>query len=161
MSTTTRWLRSLAQAALLAVALVAHPAMAGDPADPSILDRAVKDLGLTLLAKPDETSVRMPLTSGAWSFFGPVQPYASLGPRVTTMVDDVAGLALPFRDPVDDFNKGVGFGAGLNWHLSEHLDLFGEYQLFSVRGHGASTDGPLGRRDVDAPGVKGGFSIRF
>src|SRR5262245_10845104 len=128
MNTTRQcWVRSLAAMATLAGILAVHPASAADPVDSSILDRAVKDLGLTLLAKPNETSVRMPLTPGAWSLLGPVRPYASLGPRVTTQVDDVAGLAVPIREPVDDLSKGVGVGAGVNWHLSDHLELFGEY----------------------------------
>jgi hypothetical protein len=53
-------------------------------------------------------------------------------------------------------------GAGLSWHLSDRFELFGEYQLLNMGGgRNASTEGPPGRRDLDAPSLKGGLSIRF
>jgi hypothetical protein len=57
-------------------------------------------------------------------------------------------------------SKGVGVGAGLNWNLGDRLELFGEYQLFSLRGRSGTAGSPFGRRE-ESPGLKGGFSIRF
>src|SRR5438034_3955323 len=139
--------RSLLLAAALAVALMPVPAGASDPADRSVLDSVAKDLGLTLLARPEDSGLRLPFNPRGWSFFGPVRPYASVGPRVATSgLTDLTGLAAPIREPADDLSKGVGVGAGLNWHLSDRLDLFGEYQLFNMGGRGTPSDA-LGRRD--------------
>ncbi len=154
--------RSLATAAALAVALSCQPAGAADTTDKSVLDAVVKDLGLSLLAKADDSTVRVPLSPRGFTLLGRVTPYASMSPRVFTPgFEDVIGLATPMREPVDELSKGLGLGAGVNWHLSDWLEIFGEYQLFSVRGRGASTDNPLGRREIDSPTLKGGFSIRF
>jgi hypothetical protein len=157
--TAIRWTRSVATVVALAAALVSRPASAADPADPSVLDMIVKDLGLSFLAKPEETYVRLPLSPGAWTLFG-ARPYASVGPRVRTFMEEAAGLAAPSRDPADDLSKGVGVGAGLNWNLGDRLELFGEYQLFSLRGRSGTAGNPFGRRE-ESPGLKGGFSIRF
>jgi hypothetical protein len=162
MTTTRLWTRSLAMAAALAAALVTQPAAAAETAEKSVLDGLVKDLGLSLLSKPEDTTVRLPLAQGGSSLLGRVQPYASLSPRVIRPgADDVRGLAAPVRDPAEDLSKGVGVGAGVSWHLSDRLEVFGQYQLMSVRGRTAPTDSPLGRRDIDNPGMKGGLSIRF
>jgi hypothetical protein len=147
--------------AALVAASIAGPAGATETSDRAVLDNVVKDLGLTLLSRPSDPAVRLPLNPGGWSFFGRVQPYASLGPRVTTEIDDVAGLAAPLRGPADEFSKGVGVGAGVNWHLSDRLQLFGEYQLFNMRGLGGRADYGFGSRDLESPTLKGGFSIRF
>ena len=153
--------RSLAGAVALALVAVA-PAGAADTTDASVLDAVVKDLGLTLLAKPSESAIKLPLSPRGWSLLGRVTPYASMSPRVFSPgVEDLIGLAAPMREPTDELSKGLGVGAGLNWHLSEWIEVFGEYQLFSVRGRGVQTEGSLGHREMDSPTLKGGFSIRF
>ena len=48
----------------------------------------------------------------------------------------------------------------LDGHLSDRLELFGEYQLLNMGGRGRQDDA-LGRRDVETPGLRGGLSIRF
>ena len=62
--------RSLLLAAALAVALMPVPAGASDPADRSVLDSVAKDLGLTLLARPEDSGLRLPFNPRGWSFFG-------------------------------------------------------------------------------------------
>ena len=130
------------------------------PRDQTVLDGVVKDLGLTLLAKPEETFVRLPLAPQRWSLFGRLQPYASLSSRVYAPGDEVTGLAAPIRE-TDVLSKGVEVGAGLSWHLSDRLQLFGEYQLLNMGGRNGQADGSLGRRELEAPELKGGFSFRF
>lgn len=152
--------RSLFVAAVLAGVVWAAPAGAGDARDQTVLDSAVKDLGITLLAKPDDTFVRLPLAPQRWSLFGRIQPYASLSPRAPAPAEEVTGLAAPIRE-TDALSKGVDVGAGVSWHLSDRFELFGEYQLLNMGGRNAQPDVPLGRRDLDAPSLKGGFSIRF
>jgi len=152
-------------ALLLAVAVLvglvwARPAGAADPRDQTVLDNVVKDLGFTLFAKPDEMSLKLPLAPQRWSLFGRLQPYASLGPRASVLAEEATGLTAPVRE-MDALSKGVEVGAGLSWHLSDRLELFGEYQLLNMGGHSGQTDIPLGRRELDNPGLKGGFSIRF
>ena len=152
--------RSLFVAAVLAGLVWAPLADAGDPRDQIVLDSVVKDLGLTLLAKPDDTFVRLPLAPQRWSLFGRMQPYASLSPRAQAPAEEVTGLAAPIRER-NALSKGVEVGAGVSWHLSDRFELFGEYQLLNMGGRNAQPDVPLGRRDLDAPSLKGGFSIRF
>ena len=72
--------RLLFVAGVLAGLVWAPPAGAGDARDQTVLDSVVKDLGITLLAKPDDTFVRVPLAPQRWSLFGRMQPYASLSP---------------------------------------------------------------------------------
>jgi hypothetical protein len=150
----------LAIAAVLALLVLARPAGATDTRDQLVLDSVVKDLGISLLSKPENTMLKLPLAPGNWSLFGRVQPYASLGPRAHTQVEEPTGLSAPLRE-TDDFAKGVGVGAGLSWHLTDRLELFGEYQLLNMGGRGVQSEGALGRRDLDTPGLKGGFSFRF
>ena len=152
--------RSLFGAAVLAGLVWAPLAGAGDPRDQIVLDSVVKDLGITLSAKPDDTFVRLPLAPQRWSLFGRMQPYASLSPRAHAAPEEVTGLAAPIRE-TDAFSKGVDVGAGVSWHLSDRFELFGEYQLLNMGGRNVQPDVPIGRRDLDAPSLKGGFSIRF
>ena len=151
--------------ALIAAAVVVglgwtSPGRAADSRDVAVLDSAVKDLGLGLFARPDEMSLRLPLTRERWSFFGRVQPYASLGPRASVLAEEATGLTAPVRE-MDTLSKGIEVGAGLSWHFSDRLELFGEYQLLNMFGRGGQAEVPLGRRDVDNPALRGGFSIRF
>jgi hypothetical protein len=152
--------RSLFGAAVLAGLVWAPAAGAGDARDQTVLDSVVKDLGITLSAKPEDTFVRLPLAPQRWSLFGRVQPYASLSPRAHAPAEEVTGLAAPIRE-TDTLSKGVDVGAGVSWHLSDRFELFGEYQLLNMGGGNAQADVPLGRRDLDAPSLKAGFSIRF
>jgi hypothetical protein len=133
---------------------------AGDPRDQTVLDSVVKDLGITLLAKPDDTFVRLPLAPQRWSLFGRIQPYASLSPRAQAPAEEVTGLAAPTRE-TDVLSKGVDVGAGLSWHLSDRFQLFGEYQLLNLGGRNAQAEFSLGWRDLGTPSLKAGFSIRF
>ena len=147
-------------AAVLAGVVWPLPAGAQSPRDQTVLDTVVKDLGITLLAKPDDTFVRLPLAPQRWSLFGRMQPYASLSPRAHAPAEELTGLAAPIRE-TDALSKGVDVGAGVSWHLSDRFELFGEYQLLNMGGRNAQPDVPLGRRDLDAPSLKAGFSIRF
>jgi hypothetical protein len=152
--------RLLFVAGVLAGLVWAPLAGAEDPRDQTVLDSVVRDLGLTLLAKPDDTFIRLPLAPQRWSLFGRMQPYASLSPRAQAPNEEVTGLTAPIRER-DALSKGVDMGAGVSWHLSDRLELFGEYQLLNMGGRNTQPDVPLGRRDLDAPSLKGGFSIRF
>ena len=123
--------RSLFVAAVLTGLVWTPLAGAGDPRDQTVLDSVVKDLGLNLLAKPDDTFLRMPLAPQRWSLFGRMQPYASLSPHAHAPAEEVTGLAAPIRE-TDALSKGVDVGAGVSWHLSDRFELFGEYQLLST-----------------------------
>ncbi|HYB44251.1 MAG TPA: hypothetical protein VEL75_20925 [Candidatus Methylomirabilis sp.] len=159
---------------LLTGALLAGPAAAQDvrpqkdlsltddaasPAKPdkSFLDAMAKDLGLSLLDKSSENTLRLTLAPRDWS----LQPYAALQTRSLKAVTDPAGLSAPDRDFTDDPLKGMGVGAGVRWQLSDHLDLYGQY-LFSTPGGSTTTNGPFVKPGIDSsPGLKGGFSIKF
>lgn len=151
--------RALAAGLSLAALLGAAAGDAGDARDEAVLDSVVRDLGISLSSRPESNVLRLPLATDGWSLFGHLQPYASVGPRAYTLTGEPSGLAAPPRD-TDDFARGVGVGAGLNWRLTDRLQLFGEYQFLNMGGHSVP-DGTLGRRDIDNPGLRGGFSIRF
>ncbi len=130
--------------------------------DKSFLDALARDLGLTLSAKPSESTLRVPLAPGEWSLLQGMQPYAALSPSVARpVIDGGTALAAPDREAVEDPWRGLGVGAGVKWHLSDRLDLFGQYQFMTLPGGNAPTGSPFIRRDLESPGLKGGFSIHF
>jgi hypothetical protein len=140
------------------------PAWLGEPAAAAALDRSVlgavaRDLGLSLTTRPDEPMVRLPLMPRDWSLWGRVQPYAALSPRVVRpAVEDGTGLTGPVREYRDDLSRGVHLGSGLNWRISDRVEIFGEYFFLPRAGGGTA---PPTSRDVDPPELKGGFSIKF
>ena len=130
--------------------------------DASILDAISKDLHLELWKESDDGTLKLPLAPAEWSFFREVRPYAALSPSVVRpLTDSGAALASPSRETSDDPWKGLGVGAGLKWRLSDRLDLFGQYQFMNLPGANTPTSSPFLRRDVESPGLKGGFSIHF
>ncbi len=172
------WIRPLIAVSLLAVAL-ARPAAAQEAVplrddssadgrtrqaqpDKAFLDALAKDLGLSLSTKPSESALRVPLMPSEWSLLRGMQPYAALSPSAARpVIDGGTALAAPDRETVEDPWRGLGVGAGVKWHLSDRLDLFGQYQFMTLPGGNAPTGSPFIRRDLETPGVKGGFSIHF
>ena len=128
----------------------------------SLLDLIAKDVRFDLMAKPDAVTVRMPLAPAGWSLLEGMQPYAALSPSTVKPIGEGGfGLAAPAREATDEPWKGLGVGAGLQWHLSDRLDLFGQYQFVTLPGGSAPTGSPLMRRESESPGVKAGLSIHF
>ena len=125
-----------------------------------VLDLIAKDVRFDLM-RPDAVTIRLPLAPGEWSLLKGMQPYAALSPSLVRPVADTPGLAAPAREVTDDPLRGLGVGAGLEWHLSDRLELFGQYQFVTLPGGGAFTGGPIMRRDTESPGVKAGLSIHF
>lgn len=172
-----RWLRTLLMVPLFACALLAQMAAAQESPSPldlidsgpvttrsdrSLLDGIAKDLGLTLLADRDQTTFRLPLAPEDWSLLKGMRPYATLSPSTVRPITGAElGLAAPFREAAEDPWKGLGLGAGLRWHLSDRLDLFGQYQFMSLPGANAPTGSLFMRREIENPGPKAGLSIHF
>jgi hypothetical protein len=172
------WLRALVWLLLGAFTLAARPAHAEEalpakdwsltdnPAvqprpDKSLLGVVASDLKLNLWSGSDDRTVRVPLAPGEWSFLKDLQPYAALSPSSARSLTD-ATLSGPSREAADDPWKGLGVGAGVNWRLSDRVDLFGQYLFMNLPGGNAPAGGsPIMRRDVETPGLKGGFSIHF
>jgi len=130
------------------------------PADKTVLDAMIQDPGLSLLHSGD--TMRVPLVPRDWSLNG-VRPYAAVGARTLRPVTDgLVGMAMPSRESMEDLHHGLGLGAGLQWQLSEHLDLFGEYLFQTKPGTGVTSTSPVLRPDSEgAGGVRGGFSFHF
>jgi hypothetical protein len=151
-------------AAAAGTAPEADRAWLGEPAAAAAVDRSVlgavaRDLGLSLMTRPDEPMVRLPLVPHDWSLWGRVQPYAALSPRVVRpAVEDGTGLTGPVREYRDDLSRGVHLGSGVNWRISDRVEMFGEYFFLPRAGGGAA---PPTSRDLDPPELKGGFSIKF
>jgi len=128
--------------------------------DKSVLDSIAGDLKLNLWS-PEDRTFRVPLAPSEWSFLKDVQPYAALSPSSARLLND-ATLSGAGRESADDPWKGAGVGAGVNWKLSDRVDLFGQYLFMSLPGGSSPASGsPIIRRDVETPGLKGGFSIHF
>jgi hypothetical protein len=127
----------------------------------SVLDLLAKDVRFDLLARPDAVTVRLPLAPADWSLLKGMQPYVALSPSTVKPIEGTFGLATPAREATDEPLKGLGMGAGLQWHLSDRLDLFGQYQFVTLPGGSAATGSPIMRRDSDNPGVRAGFSVHF
>jgi hypothetical protein len=171
------WLRTLVMVPFVVGGLLVHMATGQEglpandaidggpgPAKPdrSFVDGIAKDLGFTLLANPGQTGLRLPLAPGDWSFLKGVRPYAAVSPStVKPITGDEPGLAVPFREVAEDPWKGLGLGAGFQWHLSDRLDLFGQYQFKPLPGGNAPTGSPFMQREIENPGVKAGLSIHF
>jgi hypothetical protein len=130
--------------------------------DLSFLSSLGEDPALTLLASSSSSTLRVPLAPGDWSFLKGVQPYALFNPSTIAPIGGV-WPTLPglLGEPTEDSWKGLGVGAGFQWHLSGRLDLFGQYQFLSLPGADAPTGSPVTRREAESPGVKAGFSIHF
>ena len=144
-----------------APALDALDSRKGAPAtDTLLLSSIAKDLGLSLLASPDQ--VRVPLAPGDWSLLKGVRPYAMLSPSTLKPITGAEPtLSGPLREPTEDSWRGLGVGAGLQWRLSDRVDLFGQYEFMSLPGANAPSGSPIMRREVESPGLKAGFSIHF
>ena len=102
---------------VLAALVLAWPAGATETRDQVVLDSVVKDLGISLLSKPENTMLRLPLAPGNWSLFGRLKPYASLGPRVYTQAEEPTALAVPLRE-ADRLRQGHRRGRGVE--LASH-----------------------------------------
>jgi hypothetical protein len=170
------WIRLLLSSSLIGVMALNHPVAAEEtprpdplatgqatsapPPDKSFLDALAKDLGLSL-SRSSEFNLTLPLSPSQWTLGG-LRPYAVVSPRVWRPVSEgTTGLATPERETEADLSHGLGLGAGLTWRLSNRFDLFGQY-LFRANPSGNSPAGnPTLRPDLDVPGLKGGFSIRF
>ena len=129
--------------------------------DGHFLDSLAKDLNLSLVTTPGQSTVWLPLTPGNWSFFKDVQPYAVVSPSTVKPITEAEGLSAPARDPGEDPWKGLGVGAGLKWRLSDRVDLFGQYQFMSLHGANTPTGSPFLRRETENPGIKAGLQIHF
>jgi hypothetical protein len=128
----------------------------------SLLDSLPGNLRLGPLGKSDDSTLRLSLPAEGWGFFKDVRPYAALNPSVVRPLTDTRpAMAAPSREVASDPWKGLGVGAGVQWRLSDRLDLFGQYQFLNLPGASSSTSSPFLRRDVETPGMRGGFSIHF
>jgi len=129
--------------------------------DRNFLDGLAKDLNLSLTTTSGQNTVRLPLAPGNWSLFKDVKPYAALSPSTVKPITEPEGLSAPVREPGEDPWKGMGVGAGLKWHLSDRVDLFGQYQFMALPGGNSSTGSPFFRRETEKPGINAGLQIHF
>jgi hypothetical protein len=170
------WLRIVPPMLVIATGLLGQTAGAQEPRvskdaldgapsvaapDRNFLDSLAKNLNLSLVTTPGQSTVRLPLTPGNWSFFTDVQAYAALSPSTVKPITEAEGLSAPAREPGEDPWKGLGVGAGLKWRLSDRVDLFGQYQFMSLPGGNSSTGSPFLRRETENPGIKAGLQIHF
>jgi hypothetical protein len=139
-------LRSLgAAAALAAIPFVVAPVLAAD-------------VDLSLSGNPFESSVRVPLLPQGERSPGWITPYVSAG--ATDPSRNVDASILPRRDiETSRATQRMDIGAGLNWNLTDRLQLFGEMGFQRARDQSYSLFGIDGNRDGTY--VKGGFTIRI
>jgi len=163
----------LALAALLVGAVLPRPVLAQEAGLPGLeapgvsqpdkatLDALTRDLGLSLLPHSSGgTTLRVPLAPPS-SRLGGLQPYAAVSPLAMRPGGDLlAGVAMPDRS-FDDLSRGLGIGAGVTLHLSERVDLYGQYLFRALPGSGTGNLAPTLRPDAESTGLKGGFSLHF
>jgi hypothetical protein len=170
------WVRMLIGVSLVAAAVGAYRADAQEARpesgasvisdgmrrlDKAVPDVTVRDLHLSFLPQPGESTFRLPLSLHPWILSG-FLPYAALSPRVLrSPTDGLIGLAVPDRESLTDLSHGLGLGAGFSWRLSDRLDLFGEYLFRAQPAGGVPGTSPVLRPDVEGTGLKGGLSIHF
>ncbi len=173
--------RVLATAVTLAslVAPLAAPATAAEPgevrsqsgaeaetASPSgrsaALAALAHELGLSLFGSASDATLRVPLAARGEMPVGKIQPYAAISPRLSPAEADAVVAGFPSRDLSPSTAPSVDMGAGLSWHLTDRVDLFGQYRLLLLRPAPAdSVGGRPAKRDAEEPALRGGFSVRF
>jgi hypothetical protein len=128
----------------------------------SALRALVSEGELGLYAEPDDPTRRIPLgPRGRGLLGGGWLPYATIRPSGPLFEGDTASAAgLHGLEPRYDLSRGLDVGAGLSWHLSQGLSLFGEYRLLPIRPAPAGIGDAHGR-EADGPELKGGVHIRF
>jgi hypothetical protein len=128
----------------------------------SALRALVSEGELGLYAEPDDPTRRIPLRPrGRGLLGGEWLPYATIRPSGPLFESDTASAAgLHGPEPRYDLSRGLDVGAGLSWHLSQGLSLFGEYRLLPIRPAPAGIGDAHGR-EAEGPELKGGVHIRF
>jgi len=130
---------------LLAVTAPAALARAEVPSDPG-----APAIGGITPREPDR-KLRVPLAPPA-----PVQPYVA----VSREPGELDTSAPPHRFTRGDLDPTrVDLGTGLRWRLDPRFELFGQYDLLSLRDPAGPAD--RGPDLVERQGVSGGLSIRF
>jgi hypothetical protein len=136
---------SIVLAALVAV--TTRPALARAEAAPE--STASATAGAT--AHEPGWKLRVPLAPAAR-----VQPYVA----ISREPGEIDGRALPHRLTSSDLDPTrVAMGTGLRWKLDPRVELFGQYDLLSLRDSAGPAD--RGPELVERPGLSGGLSIRF
>jgi hypothetical protein len=155
--------RSGIAAVLLALAALAlaSPAGAGDTAWAQTVVRDINapfGIDLSLSGNPFESNVRIPLLGRPDGAGGSLTPYVSAGATDPTRSLDTSRV-LPRRDiEANRTSQRTDVGAGLNWNLTDRLQLFGEMGFQRAREQSYSLFGLEGNRDGSY--VKGGVTIR-
>jgi hypothetical protein len=115
-------------------------------------------IDLSLSGNPFESSVRIPLLGRPEAGRSTLTPYVSAGATDPTRGVDPSPV-LPRRDiEANRTSQRIDLGTGLNWNLSDRLQLFGEMGFQRAREQSYSVFGLEGHRDGTY--VKGGFTIR-
>jgi hypothetical protein len=116
---------------------------------------------LSLSGSPFESAVRIPVLPHTDLPVGSITPYLSAG--VTNPAGTVGeAYVLPRREiETNRASQRMDVGAGLNWFLTDRIQLFGEMGLQKSRQQPYSLIGAdPGRRDFEGTYVKGGITIR-
>jgi len=128
--------------AVTAPAALARAEVPSDPGAPAIGGITPRD--------PD-WKLRVPLAPPA-----AVQPYVA----ISREPGEIDASTPPHRFTSGDLDPTrVDMGTGLRWRLDPRVELFGQYDLLSLR----DPAGPAERGPdlVERPGLSGGLSIRF
>ena len=162
---TVSWQRVLRSLLLLlnALAVAMGPASGRASADDEWVQSAFRDLKnpfgieLSLSGNPFESNIRIPLT-GRGVPSGSLTPYISAGATDPSRAPDAA-TALSARGlEASRTSQRMDIGAGLNWNLTDRVQLFGELGFQRSREQSYSLFGIEGNRDGTY--VKGGLTIR-
>ena len=115
----------------------------------------------------DVLRLRLPLLKSDQFRHGRLQPYVTAGPALFfTKIKDTDSFA-PNNQSKNDTSVGVKVGAGLAFHLTKAIALFGEYRFTHFKADATFTDTtpPPSQETVkatfDTHHAIGGISFRF
>jgi len=129
-------------------AVAAQPALARAEAS---LESGAPAIDGGVTAREPEWALRLSLAPSAR-----LQPYLGVGRQPA----EIAWSAVPHRFTTSELDSGsIDVGTGLRWKLEPRVELFGEYDMLSMRN--PVDQGEPGPGLVERPAVRGGLSIRF
>jgi opacity protein-like surface antigen len=118
------------------------------------------DLDLSVWAVGIDAMFRFPLLKSSKFPRGQLQPYITVGPAIFVAHAEDSNNFQPSRQSNDDTALGVKVGAGVAWHFTPVIAMFGEYRFthfspeFTFGGTDVSTD-------LNTHWVLVGVSFRF
>ncbi|HKC97561.1 MAG TPA: outer membrane beta-barrel protein [Methylomirabilota bacterium] len=123
------------------------------------------DMDLSVWTIGFDAMFRFPLLKSAQFPMGQLQPYITVGPAIFVAHADDNNNFSPSNQSNDDTSVGVKVGAGVAWHFTKVIAMFGEYRYTHFSPEFTFVDNARGITDVNTSinthYVLVGVSFRF